>query len=172
MERGGGGGQEQSGQFSLPKSCSSSKTQLISSPQCSSRDAPAPSPHLSFLSSLRSIPCASLVMSGFLSTYSVSDTIHVYFFFFIFLFRAVPLAYGGSQARGRIGATAAGLRHSHSNSDPSHVCDVHHSSRQCQIFNPRSEVRDQACILRRILVRFISPEPRWELRWVLLLSTF
>ena len=86
MERGGGGGQEQSGQFSLPKSCSSSKTQLISSPQCSSRDAPAPSPHLSFLSSLRSIPCASLVMSGFLSTYSVSDTIHVYFFFFFFSF--------------------------------------------------------------------------------------
>ena len=28
---------------------------------------------------------------------------------------AAPMAYGGSQARGRIGATAAGLRHSHSN---------------------------------------------------------
>ena len=31
------------------------------------------------------------------------------------LFRAVPAAYGDSQARGGIGATAAGLRHSHSN---------------------------------------------------------
>ena len=31
------------------------------------------------------------------------------------LFLATPMAYGGSQARGRIGATAAGLPHSHSN---------------------------------------------------------
>ena len=35
--------------------------------------------------------------------------------FFFFLFRAVPTAYGGSQARGLIGATAAGLCHRHSN---------------------------------------------------------
>ena len=27
--------------------------------------------------------------------------------------------------------------------DPSCVCDLHHSSRQCQIFNPLSEVKDQ-----------------------------
>ena len=31
------------------------------------------------------------------------------------LFRATPTAYGRSQARGRIGAAAAGLHHSHSN---------------------------------------------------------
>ena len=30
------------------------------------------------------------------------------------LFRAAPAAYGGSQARGRIGAVAAGLHHGHS----------------------------------------------------------
>ena len=35
--------------------------------------------------------------------------------FFFFLFRAAPTAYGGSQARSRIRATAAGLHHSHSN---------------------------------------------------------
>ena len=34
---------------------------------------------------------------------------------FFLLFRSVPMAYGGSQARGRIGATAASLHHSHSN---------------------------------------------------------
>ena len=34
--------------------------------------------------------------------------------FFCLFFRAAHAAYGGSQARGRIGATAAGLRHSHS----------------------------------------------------------
>ena len=34
---------------------------------------------------------------------------------FIYLLRAAPEAYGGSQARGLIRAVAASLRHSHSN---------------------------------------------------------
>ena len=39
-----------------------------------------------------------------------------FFFFWSFLsFRAAPMAYGGAQARSLIGATAAGLHHSHSN---------------------------------------------------------
>ena len=46
-----------------------------------------------------------------------------FFFFFFCLFViswAAPLAYGGSQARGRIGALATGLRqsHSHAGSEP------------------------------------------------------
>ena len=72
------------------------------------------------------------------------------FFFFFFFFcpfvsRAAPVAYGGSQARGRIGVVAASLCHSHSNarSDP---C-LHHSSRQHQFLNPQSEARDWTCIL-------------------------
>ena len=36
-------------------------------------------------------------------------------FFFWLFFRAAPLACGGSQARGLIGAAAAGLCHCHSN---------------------------------------------------------
>ena len=35
--------------------------------------------------------------------------------FFFFFLRAVPMAYGGSQARGQIRALATGLHHSHSN---------------------------------------------------------
>ena len=35
--------------------------------------------------------------------------------FFKKFFRAIPVAYGGSQATGQIGAVAAGLQHSHSN---------------------------------------------------------
>ena len=35
--------------------------------------------------------------------------------FFFFFFRAAPASYGGSQARGQIRATAAGLRQSRSN---------------------------------------------------------
>ena len=38
------------------------------------------------------------------------------FIFFLFVFfRTTPAVYGGSQARGLIGATATGLCHSHSN---------------------------------------------------------
>ena len=29
--------------------------------------------------------------------------------------------------------------------DPSHIYDLHHSSRQCQILNPLSEARDRTC---------------------------
>ena len=32
--------------------------------------------------------------------------------------------------------------------DPSHVCDLHHSSQQHPILNPLSEARDQILILR------------------------
>ena len=43
------------------------------------------------------------------------------FLFCFVLFRATPTSYGGSQARGRIGAVDAGLHHSYSNigSEPS-----------------------------------------------------
>ena len=37
------------------------------------------------------------------------------FFFFFAFSRAVPVACGGSQVRGQIGAVAAGLHQSHSN---------------------------------------------------------
>ena len=40
-----------------------------------------------------------------------------FLFFFFCLFRAVPVAYGLSQARGQIGAVAASLSHSHSHSN-------------------------------------------------------
>ena len=37
-----------------------------------------------------------------------------FFFLFFWLFKAAPTAYGSSQARGQITASAAGLHHSHS----------------------------------------------------------
>ena len=41
------------------------------------------------------------------------------------------------------------LHHSHSNAaDLSNVCNLHHSSWQCQILNPLSEARDQTWILK------------------------
>ena len=38
--------------------------------------------------------------------------------FFFYLFRATPMACGGSQARGPIRVVATSLRHSHSESEP------------------------------------------------------
>ena len=69
------------------------------------------------------------------------------FFAFFFFFRATPTAYGSSQAKGRIGAVAASLHHSTTMWDPSHICDLHHSSQQCRIPDPLSKARDQTGIL-------------------------
>ena len=72
-------------------------------------------------------------------------------FYFIFCLsassRAAPAAYGGSQARGQIGAVAASL---------------HHSSQPRRILNPLGKARDQT---RNLMVprRIVSSEPRWEL---------
>ena len=67
-----------------------------------------------------------------------------FFIFFVFCpFRAAPMAHGGSQARGPIGAIAASLHHSRNTTNPSHVCNLHHSAQQCRILNPLSEARDQ-----------------------------
>ena len=51
------------------------------------------------------------------SLITVIDFAAIFFFISLFLclFRAIPAAYGGSQARGWIGAVAAGLHHRHSN---------------------------------------------------------
>ena len=60
-----------------------------------------------------------------------------------FFLGGTPVAYGGSQARGPIGAIAASLHHSHSNAGSDPVCDLRHSSRQCQILHPLNEARDR-----------------------------
>ena len=43
--------------------------------------------------------------------------------------------------------------------DPSRVCDLYHSSRQCQIFNPLSKGRDRTHNTSQFLVRFVSAAP-------------
>ena len=87
-----------------------------------------------------------------------------FFFFFCLFFRAAPAAYGGSQARGRIGAVAAGLYHSHSNA----------RSKPC--LQPTLQLRGTMGSLTHwarpgiklvtswFLVRFVSAVPWQELR--------
>ena len=52
------------------------------------------------------------------------------------------MAYGGSQARGQIGATAAGYTIATATRDQSRVCDLQRSSQQRWILNPLSKARD------------------------------
>ena len=69
------------------------------------------------------------------------------FFFFLLLFfcllRATPVAYGGSQAKGLIGATAAGLRQSHSNTRSEPRLQPTTQLTACRILKPLSEARDR-----------------------------
>ena len=52
---------------------------------------------------------------GLLGHMVVLHLVSFFLSFFFFFFSAAPMAYGNSQARGLIGATAAGLCQSHSN---------------------------------------------------------
>ena len=72
------------------------------------------------------------------------------FFFFFCLFRASPMVYGNSQARGRIRAVAASLpayATATATPDTSWVCELHHSSWQRQTLDPLSEARDPTPVL-------------------------
>ena len=73
---------------------------------------------------------------------------HKFFVFCLFAFSgAAPAAYGGSQARGQIELRPPAYTTVIATPDPSHVCDLHHSSRQCWILNPLIEARDLTCVL-------------------------
>ena len=75
------------------------------------------------------------------------------FFFFSGLFSiswAAPEAYGGSQVRGLIRAVATGLRpEPQQRRDPSHVYNLHHSSRQLGLLNALSEAK---ALTRKLMV--------------------
>ena len=82
--------------------------------------------------------------------------------FFIFcLFRAAPVAYGGSQTRGPVGAIAAGLCQSHSKEGSELHLWTTPQLPATPILNPLSKARDRNCILM-VLVG-LTTEPRWEL---------
>jgi len=66
----------------------------------------------------------------------------LFFFFFSFLpsfplsffLSEPPMAYGSSQARGLSELQLPAYATARATRDPSHICNLHHSSRQCQIF--------------------------------------
>ena len=90
-----------------------------------------------------------------------------FFFFFFGLFRAVPTAYEGSQARSQIRIVA--YTTVTAMTDPSNICELYHGLWQCWILNSLSKAGDQT-VSSWILVRFGSPEPWRELPYFLLLG--
>ena len=73
-----------------------------------------------------------------------SDLLRFFFFFFL-LFRATPMAYGGSPARGQIGAVATCLCHSHAGSE---LClQPTPQLMAMRVLNPLSKAREQTCLL-------------------------
>ena len=83
------------------------------------------------------------------------------FFFSPFGFYA-PAAYGSPQAKGRIRDIAASLRPATATRDPSHICDLHHSSQHRRILDLLGEVRDWTPVLMDISQVF-NPKRQWEL---------
>ena len=67
---------------------------------------------INYLQSLHYVPGFATSTSHKIDLFITSYFI---LFYFIYLFRAAPATYGGSQARSRFGAVAASLHHSHSN---------------------------------------------------------
>ena len=67
--------------------------------------------------------------------------------FFLCLFMATSVPYGGSQARGQIRAATEAYTTALATSDPSCLCDLHHSLQQYQFLNPLNEARDRTHFL-------------------------
>ena len=86
-----------------------------------------------FLSWFIKILIKIIVFTVLVTQETIAYKIFFSFFFLSFVFfRAAPKVYAGSQAKGPIRATAAGL---------------HHSSQQRRILNPLSEARDRTLFL-------------------------
>ena len=61
-------------------------------------------------------------------------------FLFCLFFRAIPMAHGSSQARGKLELWLLACH-------PNLIYDPYDCSWQCQKLNPLSEARDQTCVL-------------------------
>ena len=87
----------------------------------------------------------------------------VFIYLFIFcIFRAAPVAYGGSQARGLIQAVATSLHHSHSNAGSraaSATYTAAHGNTGSLIHWVRPGIKPTSSW---VLVGFITTEPQWD----------
>ena len=117
---GAGGGRNQS-KGHLAEASAGTSCQGCSSPRAAGGALPTISPlsHKTSPMSPSSVSRKAPCHSGSHNCSGFSGTALLCFFLFVFclfaISQAAPSAYGGSQARGQIGAVATGLRQSHSN---------------------------------------------------------
>ena len=71
----------------------------------------------------------------------------VFFVFVFLLFRAALAAYEVTRLGVESELQLPTFATATATQDLSHVCDLHHSSWQCRIFNPLREARDRTLIL-------------------------
>ena len=94
----------------------------------------------------------SLHSLDFLGSWLTNELTQSFLFCFVlfwFVFGATPVAYTRSQARGRLRAVAA-YPTATATPNPSHICNLHHGSRQQWIVNSLSKARDWTHILMNI----------------------
>ena len=94
---------------------------------------------------------ANIILSG-----ATLDISFIYYFFW--LFRAIPTAYGSFQARGQTGAAATSLCHSNAGSEPHLRFTPQHTGSLTHWVG--SEIKPASSW---ILVGFTTVEPQWEL---------
>ena len=91
----------------------------------------------------QAVACLLSLLMSFTERQCHSVLFYFYFFVFFAISLATSLAYGGSQARGPIGAVATGLQQSHSNAGTEPHLQLHHSSQQRWIINPLCKAGDR-----------------------------
>ena len=70
-----------------------------------------------------------------------------FFIFFVFLPFLGPLLWHVEVSRLRVESELLAYTTATATLDPSHICDLHHSSQQHQILDPLNKARDQTCVL-------------------------
>ena len=88
---------------------------------------------------VQSLALEVMILKTSFNSEKLCNVYSILFYFVFCLFRRAPVAFGGSQARPRIRAEAAGLHHSNARSKP--------SLWQHWILNPLSEARDRTYVL-------------------------
>ena len=76
----------------------------------------------------------------------VACIVFLFSFFFFGLFRDIPAVYGGSRRGVKMELQLPAYATATAMPDPNRVCDLHHSSQQCQIFKPLNKARDRTRI--------------------------
>ena len=81
------------------------------------------------------------------------------------------MAYGVFQARVKSDLELMAYAAAAAMQDPSHICNLHHSSRQCRILNPLSQQGSNPCP-HGYKLDLLTTEPRQELLLSHLVSHF